>query len=296
MRLTLLFLITIALFTSCKRKVFNPSNYDDLVYRRYIPPPPPKEYIFRAKVDEKSWNTSGSGLVSGDTLTIKATVDGKILTLRLLGYSSKSRFLIGATENLATYAAVGASSNEFSAIGKSHGTVSLISFDKAYNQMEANFDFVLYGRGGDSLVVSGGYYKINFSPNDFRWQEDGLDYVGQQIDGSDQSNSYVVTATDTLSKRVLRIELPKSLPRGNSKYALGEVGGLPAVYYTNPVTGLMDVKAHTVSGYVTIKSNTDRVIKGSFADIRVGILPGGDPNNPLNDYLHGLDGSFSAKY
>lgn len=304
------FLVSITVFFiilcqfSCKRKVFDPTAYDELLYREPVVKPPIKEYIFNAHIKrgktgsptvETDWKTTGSALVSTNTITVTGSFNNDIVTIQLKNFLDNMVFAIGPKKDTASISInILSVVGQYVSKGRSHGQVTVIKLDKVNNQIEANFDMVLYKTSLDSIVITNGYFKINYSPNEIVW-DDGMRVGGKSvilkaaiITGS-KGNYYEIIGTDTLYKKIIKIQIPLDL--GNStppcKLSLGTVGNLPAVYYTDIDSNFIQVKAFE-TGDIFVTSTSDNIISGSFRYVKVG-------GSPI-DYSYGLSGSFSAKY
>ncbi len=293
------FTLLLTCFFSCKRLAYDPEAYNDLLYKQPEETIPPKEYIFKTTLKtgtvgfpipklETSWNTTGTALSNEDTLTITGTNGDDVFTIKLKNYKNQSLFTIGPKRDTATLIVkIAGRPVRYTSKGSSHGKVTIVRFDNSYNQIEANFDMVLYNTLRDSIVISSGYFKINFSPNAYTWRDNGLEMKAQLISAK-KGDFYEITGVDTLKKRAIVIKVPLTLGGTgfNSKIALGYNG--TSVFYTDSARNYINAKAFDFGG-VIISSISDNIIKGSFSDIRVG----GSDANSADKFL---DGKFSAKF
>jgi hypothetical protein len=234
---TLLLAIVIpCVFFSCKKKPYNPSDYDSFLYKYTPPPAPPTSYEVSATVDGVAKKTStGTATVSGngDTLTIKGVFGTSILQVKIFHFDDANTnvFLVGGSNtSLATYDTNG---TRYDASLLGGGQIIRKNLDTKYHQIEGNFNFVLYNSNGDSLKISNGYFKINYSPYFAYWDESYVSFVADSFSAVGLgTNQYTIVLYDTKSKTGIKMILPTTASGSAATMYLGqESGGFPKAYY-----------------------------------------------------------------
>ena len=139
---------------------------------------PPRKDIFRCEIDGVPWeagcesNNIAWGCIAidcqyyedsgGFELGASNTSQDNGISLRK---SSSSGGLVLGSNNLsrATYG-LNQAGISYNMNPESLGNIELISIDTIKKLIECNFSFKAYSTGGDSVVISNGYFKVKYRP------------------------------------------------------------------------------------------------------------------------------------